>query len=257
MLIQTLPPRLDVPVDGDTGGLDLPVGDVRRLQRLDAEVTEGDLGTATGHADPVRPVLLAVLDPAGNQHVDQTPVVSGAGAIASGFSSTAARPASVDVGVVPDEPERRRAGRSARSSGRPRVSPRAPRCAAAASAARCSARVPDLVALVDPDLHADPAEGRLGLEEAVVDVRPQGVQRHPTLAVELAAAHLGAAQASGALDPDALDVRRALRGLHGLAHGATEARPGWTAARRHPGQRAAHRTRGYAPRGCSAAPACR
>src|SRR6185503_16380161 len=93
---------LDVPVDGDTSGLDLPVGDVRRLQCLDTEITEGDLGTATSHANPVRPVLLAVLDPAGNQHVDQTPVVSGSGAVASGLSSTAARPASVDVGVVPD-----------------------------------------------------------------------------------------------------------------------------------------------------------
>src|SRR4029079_10216166 len=33
------------------------------------------------------------------------------------------------------------------------------------------------LALVDPDLHADPAEGGLGLVEAVVDVGPQRVQR--------------------------------------------------------------------------------
>src|SRR4029077_17769091 len=60
------------------------------------------------------------------------------------------------------------------------------------------------VALVDPDLDADAAEGSLGLAEAVVDVRPQGVQRPPPLPVELPAGHLGAAQATGALDTDAL-----------------------------------------------------
>src|SRR5206468_2889721 len=41
------------------------------------------------------------------------------------------------------------------------------------------------LALVDPDLHADPAEGGARLVEAVVDVRAQRVQRHPALAVEL------------------------------------------------------------------------
>src|SRR5919202_677576 len=81
------------------------------------------------------------------------------------------------------------------------------------------------VALVDPDLHADPAEGGAGLVDAVVDVRAERVQRHPALAVELRPAHLGAAQATGALHPDALDLRAALGRLHGLAHGATEADP--------------------------------
>src|SRR6202012_917063 len=80
------------------------------------------------------------------------------------------------------------------------------------------------VALVDPDLDADPAEGRPRLVEAVVDVRAQRVQRDPALAVELAARHLGAAEAAGALHPDAL--RAALdRALHGLAHGAPEGDP--------------------------------
>src|SRR5919107_1759547 len=51
------------------------------------------------------------------------------------------------------------------------------------------------VALVDPDLHADAAEGGPGLVDAVVDVRAERVQRHPTLAVELRPAHLGAAEA--------------------------------------------------------------
>src|ERR1700759_2741988 len=62
------------------------------------------------------------------------------------------------------------------------------------------------LALVDPDLHADPAERRAGLVEAVVDVRAQRVQRHPALAVELRPRHLGPAQAPGALHPDALDA---------------------------------------------------
>src|SRR5579875_3780161 len=82
----------------------------------------------------------------------------------------------------------------------------------------------DLVALVDPDLHADPAEGGPGLVEAEVDVGAQRVQRDPALAVELAAAHLGAAEPAAALDPDAL--RAALHGrLHRLAHRAPEAHP--------------------------------
>src|SRR3954469_8951226 len=77
------------------------------------------------------------------------------------------------------------------------------------------------LALVDPDLHADPAEGRLGLVEAVVDVGAQGVQRDAALAVELGARHLRAVEPTGALDPDALGTGPH-RGLHRLAHGATE-----------------------------------
>src|SRR5918997_2005093 len=79
------------------------------------------------------------------------------------------------------------------------------------------------VTLVEPHLHADAAEGRAGLVDAVVDVRAQRVQRHTTLAVELRTAHLRAAEATGALHPDPLDLRAALRRLHGLAHGAAEA----------------------------------
>src|SRR5699024_1944964 len=75
---------------------------------------------------------------------------------------------------------------------------------------------------VDPDLHADAAEGRLGLEEAVVDVRTQGVQGHAALAVELRARHLGTAQTSGALHPDALDLQLTHGRLDGLAHRTTE-----------------------------------
>src|SRR6478735_9285161 len=77
------------------------------------------------------------------------------------------------------------------------------------------------LALVDPDLHADAAEGGLGLVEAVVDVGTQGVQGHAALAVELGARHLGAVEAARALDPDALGTGTH-RGLHGLAHRAAE-----------------------------------
>ena len=83
----------------------------------------------------------------------------------------------------------------------------------------------DGVALVDPDLHADPAEGGLRLVLAVVDERAQRVQRHPALAVELGPGHLGAAEAAAALHPDALDARALQRGLHRLAHRAAEADP--------------------------------
>src|SRR3954469_4019362 len=79
------------------------------------------------------------------------------------------------------------------------------------------------VALVDPHLDADAAEGGPGLVQAVVDVRAKRVQRHPALAVELRPAHLRAAETAGALHPDALDLRAALSRLHGLAHGPPEA----------------------------------
>src|SRR5579859_1768633 len=41
------------------------------------------------------------------------------------------------------------------------------------------------VALVDPHLDADAAERGAGLTKAVVDVGPEGVERHPPFAVEL------------------------------------------------------------------------
>ena len=58
------------------------------------------------------------------------------------------------------------------------------------------------IALIDPDLDPDPTEGGLGLVEAVVDVGPQGVQRHLSLAVELRATHLSTAQTTRALNSD-------------------------------------------------------
>ena len=61
----------------------------------------------------------------------------------------------------------------------------------------------------------------MGLAEAVVDVGAERVQRHPTFAVPLGAAHLGAAETTRALHPDA--VGTGLLGvLHGTLHGPTE-----------------------------------
>src|SRR5262249_32669890 len=49
----------DVPGHGDTRRLDLPVGQVGRLQRLDTELAERHPGTALGRTVPVRVVRLA------------------------------------------------------------------------------------------------------------------------------------------------------------------------------------------------------
>src|SRR4029079_5367853 len=63
-----------------------------------------------------------------------------------------------------------------------------------------------------------------GLGVAVVDVGTQRVQRDPTLAVPLLAAHLGAAEPATALHADA--ERAGLhRGLHRTLHRAAEADP--------------------------------
>jgi hypothetical protein len=59
-------------------------------------------------------------------------------------------------------------------------------------------------ALVDPDLHADAAEGRGGLGEAVVDVGAQGVEGDAAVLVLLGARHVGASQAAGDADLAAL-----------------------------------------------------
>src|SRR6185503_11833491 len=88
---------LDVPRHGDTSGLDLPVRDVGRLDGLDAEVAEGELGATLGRAGALGVVLLAVLDPAGHQHGAQASplvavgvVVSAAGAAAGSAAGAAA-----------------------------------------------------------------------------------------------------------------------------------------------------------------------
>src|SRR3954447_12590398 len=77
------------------------------------------------------------------------------------------------------------------------------------------------VALVEPHLHADTTRRRPRLAEPVVDVGAQRVQRHPTLAVPLGAAHLGTAEAARALHLDA-ERAGALGVLHGALHGPAE-----------------------------------
>src|SRR5262245_13432627 len=82
------------------------------------------------------------------------------------------------------------------------------------------------VATVDPDLHADPAVGRVGVHLAVADVGAERPERDATLAVPLAAAHLGAAEAAGDHDLDALGagLHRPLDGLlHRLLEGDSPA----------------------------------
>src|SRR3954452_17575269 len=76
------------------------------------------------------------------------------------------------------------------------------------------------LALVDPDLDADPAERRLRLDEAVVDVSADRVQRHAALGIGLRAAHLGAAEPATAGDLDPLRAgtdRGSERALHRAA----------------------------------------
>ena len=78
------------------------------------------------------------------------------------------------------------------------------------------------VAAIDPDLDADPAVGRVGVDLAVADVGAQRAERDAAFLVPLAAAHLGAAEAAGDGDLDALGagLHRALDGLlHRLLEG--------------------------------------
>src|SRR5260370_987134 len=83
----------------------------------------------------------------------------------------------------------------------------------------------DDVALVDPDLDTDAPEGGPGLGEAVVDVRPERVQRDLALVVALTAAHLGATEAAGARDLHALGPRLD-RGVDRFAHRPPKRQPG-------------------------------
>src|SRR5919107_1215204 len=73
-------------------------------------------------------------------------------------------------------------------------------------------RVPlgDDVAAVDPDLDADAAVRRVRVDLAVADVGAQRAERDAAVLVPLAAAHLGAAEASRNGDLHALGAR-----LHG------------------------------------------
>src|SRR3954468_17778456 len=78
------------------------------------------------------------------------------------------------------------------------------------------------VAAIDPDLDADPAVGRVGVDLAVADVGPERAERDAAFAIPLAAAHLGAAEATRDHDLHALraGLHRPLdRLLHRLLEG--------------------------------------
>src|SRR5690606_9053815 len=77
------------------------------------------------------------------------------------------------------------------------------------------------LALEHPDLDAAGAVSGVSLSRAVVDVRTQGVQRNAALAVPLHAGDFRTAQATRAVDTDALGAQTHSR-LNGTLHGATE-----------------------------------
>ncbi len=79
----------------------------------------------------------------------------------------------------------------------------------------------DHIALVDPYLDPDGANRGTGGGHSKIDVGAKRVQRHPTFAIPLTAAHIGTAQAAVGLDPDSFCA-----GFHGRGnrplHGPTE-----------------------------------
>src|SRR6266536_3560866 len=223
----------DVPGHGDTGRLDLPVGQVCRLQRLDAELAERHPGSALRRTVPVRVVRLAEALRGLTRHQhwsalllldrrDRTGTSCHVDLVGTGRSCRRDR---LDRGAAGLGTTGGRSGGAGTQPARP-LGPLGT-LPARAGGTRLGRRLPTRygVALIDPDLHADAPEGGTRLEEPVLDVGAQRVQRYPALPVELAAGHLGAAQAPGALHPDALDDRVLHGRLHRLAHRPTEADP--------------------------------
>src|SRR5262245_3950081 len=68
------------------------------------------------------------------------------------------------------------------------------------------------LALEDPHFHADGPVRGVGGGQAVVDVGPDGVKRHPTVAIPLAPRDLAAAQPARTGDPDAVGAEPQRRG---------------------------------------------
>src|SRR5215470_1930884 len=143
----------------DARRLDLAVGDPAGLERLEAEVAEGQRRAALRLASHAPALGLAVLDALGHQH----------GCL---------RLRRLTLGG-------------------------------------------QHLALEDPDLHTDRPVRRMRLGQAVVDVGADRVQRHAAVAIPLAARDLGAAQAPGAGDPDAVRAQPE-RGGYRLLHGAAK-----------------------------------
>src|SRR3954451_11566964 len=169
---------LDLAGHGHTGGFDLAVAHPAALERLEPVLAELHARSALGVAAHAAAVLLAVLDALWLQHPlaplrSRSAPTGAAAAAATGAAHLLGR---LEIGEVLGE-----------------------------------ALGHDL-ALVDPDLHADAAEGRACLVEAVVDVGPEGVQRHASVRVALGARHFGAAQPAGHLDLHALGARAHGRG---------------------------------------------
>src|SRR5437868_5179127 len=90
-----------------------------------------------------------------------------------------------------------------------------------ASRVGLAAAILDDLALEDPDLHTNGAEGGLGGRSCVIDVRAQRMKGHTALVISLDASDLGAAEAPAAFDLDSASSH-AHRALHRTLHGATE-----------------------------------
>src|SRR5690606_4388511 len=192
-------------------------------QRLDAVLAEVHLRTALGHTLAPRVVLLAVSHLARNQHGSALRLLlsrrlrrCGRSSLGGGSLGLLARGSPLHLGR-----RRGRAGGAGAARTRRTVPPR--------STLGClgfplglGLQPADEVALVDPHLHADAAERGTGLEEAVVDVGAQRVQRDTAVAVVLGPGHLGTAETTGALHANALDLWRPHRRLDRLAHGTAE-----------------------------------
>src|SRR5690606_8286953 len=121
-----LPTTADVAGHGDTSRLDLAVGHVRVLKRLNAVLAEHDPGAALGGSAASGPVLLAGLGPARGQP-GQLPSAPG-GAAASVLGARSPRP------PRRAPPERRGRSPPLRSSRSRRWPARAPAAAASRSA---------------------------------------------------------------------------------------------------------------------------
>ena len=116
----------------------------------------------------------------------------------------------------------RRLGRSVGSGRRARAAAAACTCGGArAGPLGLLLAVGNLVAVVDPHLHADRTHGGASLGGAEVDLRAEGVQRDATLPVPLLAAHLGPAETTCRRDPHP-ERAGSHRGLDGPSHRAAE-----------------------------------
>src|ERR1700682_4819843 len=172
---------LHVTRDGATGGLDLARGQAVGFHRLQAIGAEVEVETTLGGAADTALEGLAVLGALGLQHGVLRVPLVGA---------LDARRRTLGCGFLGALVVRHRVVRH------------------------------DL-ALEHPDLHAAGAEGGEGGGDAVVDVGAQRMQRHATFAIPFHAGDLGAAQATRAVNADALGAQAHGR-LHGALHGAAE-----------------------------------